>query len=180
MSKRELDNEYLSRPELDVKFEYNKTWIYIASEHTCYLRFEKMAKLNQKELLDSYSAIVKLCREMGVKIKYGYKYKKFIVENWQEYLTQYANYEKHFNKLLYMLPELQSRGLHQGTSDDMCLKEILDYSEKLNTFYYRNSITYQMRNIYHELGTIENNLIFEKNCKNPEAHFCGKTISITL
>ena len=43
--------EYLARPELDVKFEYNKSWIYIASEHTCYLKYEKMAKLNQKELL---------------------------------------------------------------------------------------------------------------------------------
>lgn len=180
MNNRELDKEYLARPELNVKFEYNKSWIYIASEHTCYLRFEKMAKLNQKELLESYSAIIKMCREMGIKIKYGFKYKKFITENWQEYLTQYANYENHFNRLLSMLPELQERGLHQGTSDDMYLKEILEYSEKVNTFYYRNSITYQMRHIYHELGTIENDLIFEKNCKNPEAHICGKTISITL
>ena len=64
MNNKELDKEYLARPELEVKFEYNKSWIYIASEHTCYLRFEKMAKLNQKELLESYSAIIKMCREI--------------------------------------------------------------------------------------------------------------------
>ena len=176
----ELDKEYLARPELDVKFEYNKSWIYIASEHTCYLRYEKMAKLNQKELLDSYSNVIKLCREMGIKIKYGFKYKKFITENWQEYLTQYVNYENHFNKLLPMLLVLQGRGLHKGTSDDIYLKSVLEQSEKINSFYFRNSILYQMRHIYHELGTIENDLIFERNCKHPEAHICGKTISITL
>ena len=133
MDKKQLDEEYLSRPELNVNFEYNQFNIYIASEHTCYLRFEKMVKLNQKDLLDSYSKIIKLCREMGIKIKYGNKYKKFITENWKNYISTYDEYNAQFKHLVSMLPKLQDRGIHRGTSDDMYLKEIYDYREQINS-----------------------------------------------
>lgn len=174
------DKEYLARPELDVKFEYNKAYINICSEHTCYLRFEKMIKVNQKEILDSYSNVVKLCREMGIKISYTNKYKKFVLDRWQEYIDEYRKYSDIFDNLLGMLPKLQDRGIHQGTSDDIYLNEVTQYSYKLNDFYFRNSILYQMRHIYHELGTLENNLRYEKTLKNPMAHITGKTERIYL
>lgn len=174
------DKEYLARPELDVKFEYNKTYINIHSEHTCYLRFEKMIKVNQKEILDSYSNIIKLCREMGIKISYKNKYKKFVLERWQEYLEEYRRYSELFDNLLLMIPKLEDRGIHQGNSDDKYLHEVIQYSYKLNDFYFRNSILYQMRHIFYELGTLENNLKYEKTLKNPGAHITGKTISINL
>ncbi len=174
------DKEYLARPELDVKFEYNKVYINVCSEHTCYLRFEKMIKVNQKEVLDSYSNVIKLCREMGIKISYKYKYKRFVIDNWQLYLEEYRKYSAIFDNLLNMIPKLQDRGIHQGTSDDTYLNEVIQYSYKLNDFYFRNSILYQMRSIYYELGRLENDLRYEKTLKNPAAHITGKTESVSL
>jgi hypothetical protein len=174
------DKEYLARPELDVKFKYNKVYIDVSSEHTCYLRFEKMIKLNQKDILDSYSAVIKQCREMGIKISYKNKYKQFVLDNWQAYLDAYKKYSDIFDNLLSMIPKLEDRGIHQGTSDDVYLNEVINYSYKLNDFYFRNSILYQMRGIYYELGTLENNLRYERTLKDPMSHITGKTVKVCL
>lgn len=174
------DKEYLARPELDVKFEYNKGYINIASEHTCYIRHSKMTKVNQKEILEIYSNIIKLCREMGIKIKYSFKYKKFVLDNWKKYVDTYNEYEKKFNYLLTLLPKLEDRGIHQGSSDDAYLNQVMKNAFELDPYFYRDNILFQMNQVYHELGRIENELIYEKNRPDRENSLFGKTISLGL
>ena len=51
---------------------------------------------------------------------------------------------------------------------------------ELDPYFYRDNILFQMNQVYHELGRIENELIYEKNRPDRENSLFGKTISLGL
>lgn len=154
-----LDKEYLERPLIeDVKYEYSMDRIRVACSHTGFIGYMHLEFVLQKDILDLYSRIIKKVRNLGIKVKYTNKYKKFIVDNWKNYCLEYDEYNKLYKEILEMLPELKRRGIHKGCSDDMYLNQIYKKGAVLDKYYYRNSLISQVNSIYRELQKIERDL----------------------
>lgn len=148
----ENDKEYLKRPLVkDIKYEIDKNRIYIVSESTGFFNCIRMKALKQEEVLSKYSELIKKCRSKGIKIKYSFGFKKFVLNNWMAYTRDMQKYNKIFDSLYKKTKELSIRGVHIGFSDDEYLKECTMLSWELLPFTYRDSIISKINDIYKEI-----------------------------
>jgi len=152
------DKEYLSRPLLDVKFRITDTEVYVASEHTGYANMRKLERLLKEDILKLYSEIIKMAKSRGIKVSYKNHYKKFIEENWNSYRDELKHYNEIFGKAREKFLEVQKRGLHSGTSDDIVLKEALDLRNEFEKCYWRTSKVSQMSELYVKLNNYHREL----------------------
>lgn len=148
----EKDKEYLKRPLVkDIKYEIDKNRIYIISESTGFFNCTRMKGLKQEDILSKYSEVIKKCRTMGIKIKYSFGFKKFVLNNWSQYIKEIQKYNKMFDIFCEKVKELLIRGIHVGFSDDEYLKECTLLSWELLPFTYRDSIISKINDIYKEI-----------------------------
>lgn len=176
-----IDKEYLSRPLVeDVEYLVTSERIKVSCPHTVYLQYTRLNSYAQKDILTCYSEVIKLSRELGVKIHYTNKYKTWIVNNWGLYTDEYKRYDALFCEVQGMIPKLKKRGLHKGTSDDLYLKNIYKKTGILDTFYYRNSTISGVNSIYRELQNLRAELINEKEMKKSGKNLYGTLTDLYL
>lgn len=152
------DKEYLSRPLLDVKFRITDTEVYVGSEHTGYANIKKLERMVKGEVLKLYSEVVKMSKAKGIKLSYKNHYKKKIEENWDAYREELKFYNAAFDKARDKFIEVQNRGLHSGTIDDVVLEEALKLRNDFEKCYWRTSKISQMREIYVTLNNYHREL----------------------
>lgn len=160
------DKEYLSRPLIEnMEYYITPERIKVSCPHTVFIQFVHVSSYTQKEILAYYSDVIKLCRELGVKVHYTNKYKATVLKNWEDYTEAYKKYCVLYDDILNMTVELKKRGLHKGTSDDMFLKKIYKKTAILDTFYYGSNVLSQINSICREFKKIREELLEEKRVK---------------
>lgn len=157
---KKLDEEYLSKDKINVKFDITDDHVIVNSENTSFLYHIKSEKVKQEDILDLYSQIVKKCREQGVKIHYNNRYKKSIIDNWGFYTDTYKEYLKDFKNLISIAKKVEKRGIHYGCSDDYVLNEGHRMIEKLNSYFWGGQIIYYVKHVKNELEKLNHQLDF--------------------
>lgn len=134
---KKLDEEYLARDLIkDIRYDIDKDSIKIHSPHSVYIEVKRMVKLNQKELFDNYSKIIRFARQNKIKVHYNQKCKTVIKDVWKDYERDLREWNRKFDELLAMMPKLKERGIHIGNSDDYFLYKCVQERWKLSDYVY--------------------------------------------
>lgn len=164
----ELDKEYLKRKIVDINFNITNDYIKIDCSHTLYCNASRIKETFSKtEILEIYNSVYQLAKQKQVKIGRKNGYKKFITENWNEYLQTIEYYNNLFDELVQGFKVIEKRKLHSGTSDDQILNMAQNKRNKYQEIYYRDSVYSKMNDIYRCLNKLleelqDNNIHFEK------------------
>lgn len=154
------DKEYLSRPLLEnVNFDITQDWVIVHSDHTSYSNIQRAKPLNKDYMLDLYKRVVSEAKSQGVTVSRKNGYKKFIEDNWSDYKEEYRKYNLIFDKVIEDFREVQKRGLHSGTTDDIVLSKALKTRNDYMTLYYRTTLSSKMHDIKNQLESQLNGLI---------------------
>lgn len=150
---KELDKEYLSRPVIETTYRITDNEVYVVSEKGCtsYANIHKLERILKEDVLNLYSEVIKMAKAKGVKISYKNHYKRKINENWERYRDELIYYNDVFDKTRDKFKEVEKRGLHSGTTDDIVLREALDLRNEYIKCYWRTSTLSLIHGIYNDL-----------------------------
>lgn len=162
MTDRELQNiaelPYLERPLLPgLEFIITDEVLKVTSDSSVFIHNRKAEIIGKNELLEKYKKVYGLCRENGVKISYGQRCKKSIMENYSKYLEETEKHNKIFKELKEMLLPLKDRGVHYGCAvDDEYLDSCIKKSWEMNPYHYRNTAAEKIRETNYFLDSLLN------------------------
>ena len=146
------DKEYLAKPVLpNMKYEITDSKIYIANDNTGFINVSNIEKFRQEDILDKYKELLSICKQYGVKISYTNKYKSYLLDIWPRYVKDVEDYKKFYAELKKKAERVQKRGIHYGCSDDLVLKDMIEFSYNLNSYRYRVSSISQVTEIYNTI-----------------------------
>lgn len=161
------DKEYLQRPLLEgLKFEITEDSIRIQTPCTSFFNNSRPQKFIQEDILEVYKNVLRLSKELNVKISYKNSYKKNLIALWPMYLEELKEYDVIFKELVEKVKVLEQRGIHSGCSDDAYLNECHKAGHKLNPYFYRTSTISKVREIYSDLLKLEEGLKRQKKDVN--------------
>ena len=149
-------SEYTSREKIKLETVIlNENKIKVATDHTLYVSFEKVEKVDTKSLIKLHALIVKTCKENKIKISYRNKSKGILTASKVEYEAQYNRYSNLFNQLLEGWKIKLEEGLYMGTSDDKYLNDVLvPISFEITAMFYRNTVMSKVREIERHLKDV--------------------------
>jgi hypothetical protein len=154
------DEEYLSRELLTgIIFDIKDDFISVSSDHTNYCNLVRIKNnFNLKDILDLYSQVVNLAKSKKVRVSKKNKYKDFIIENWDQYQLELKHYNDLFDEVIKAFKEVETRGLHMGTSDDIILDKAGTIKNQYAKVFYRTSTYSKIKDIYYSLEKLIDNL----------------------
>jgi hypothetical protein len=153
------DKEYLSRDLLNnVSYTIEDNKIDIACSHTCFIRTKRHKTINKTELLNLYKHVSSTAKAKHVKVSRKNAYKKFITDNWNNYISELDRYNTIFDEMIILYKQVQERGLHCGYSDDCVYNQASELWRKYQHSFYRTSILDKFEEIKHELQELSEDL----------------------
>ena len=159
------DSEYLNRPLIEnVEYSIEQDFVHIHSSCTCYIQARRYKEMvNPMQL---YKAVSQTATERKIKKSYKRHFKRFIESEWDNYRNSCIKSSSVFDEIIKCARQIQERGLHMGTSDDLKLAEMATLRERYNTFFHGNQVISQMCSIKNSLDD------YLKEMKNENDWLC--------
>lgn len=150
-----LEQDYLNRPLIEnIEYIITNNKVKIQGTDTSWINITRSEWIDKNSLLDTYRNIYRTAKEKGIKVSYKNRFKKFILENWQQYGDEFDYCNKIFDSIIPVAEQVQSRGIHYGYSDDEVLDILGNLKNELGEMFYRSTITSKIREIAFRLDEL--------------------------
>ena len=143
--------------KIQVDFNINNDQILIKSDSTIFENTKRIKKLNKQEIINQYNELIQFAKKNKITICKKNKYKKYINDNFDEYIFLIEKYNNMFDQLIIKYKEIEKNGIHYGYCNDNQLNNVFELSNEYKKIFYRSTIYSRMTDIYNLL--IQFNLV---------------------
>ena len=155
------DTEYLSKPLIEnVRYNITDNVIEVDTDSTSYCRMKRIRYTNitEQELRKLYNEVVMLARSNKIKISFKKKTKELIYNNIVGYYENVKTANELFEQCKEVFQEVQKRGLHLGTLDDIVLEKGQSIKNKYGELFYYGTPYTTITDIYNGLNELKSKI----------------------
>lgn len=153
------NHEYLCRPLIEgMTYIITADDLRISSPCTLFAGAKPYIPLKKDAILQLYAEVLHTAKRCGVKVGYRLHLRRCVIENWDGYEKDCQEAQRLYAEMINKAKQVESRGLHYGTTDDSVLKALTIIEAKYKAMFWRNRSISQISGVQDHLGSMRNHL----------------------